>query len=195
MSLAEPIAIMLEVVAVLEDLGIEYVVGGSLASSMHGIPRSTNVLDLVVVLPGRLVDPLIGRLKDRFYIDREMILDAIARRASFKIIHLETLFKVDLFVFDQSELSHEELRRRQAIELGEPPRSIWLASPEDIVLQKLVWYEKGARVSDRQWGDLRAVLQVQGERLDLGYIRRWARTLGLMELAERALGEAGLPKA
>ena len=192
MTLAEPIAVTLEIVAALEELEVDYVVGGSLASSVHGIPRSTNDLDLVVALPGRLVDTLVERLRARFYVDRDMILDAVRRRASFNVVHLPTMFKVDLFIFDRSGLATEEFRRRQAIDLGDPPKPVWVCSPEDIVLQKLDWYEKGNRTSDRQWGDLKGVLEVQGGRLDLEYIRRWAGVLGLTELAERALGEAGL---
>src|SRR6266542_2452100 len=104
MILAEPIAVMLEVVAALDELQIPYLVGGSLASSVHGIPRSTDDLDLVVDLPGRLVEPLVARLEGRFYIDRDLIHDALRRRASFNIVHLATMFKVDLFTFDRSEL-------------------------------------------------------------------------------------------
>jgi hypothetical protein len=192
MSLAEPIAVTLDVVAVLDELGIPYLVGGSLASSVHGVPRSTNDLNLVVELPGRLVDELVARLRERFYIDRDMIVDALKRRASFNIVHLATMFKVDLFTSDRSELVQEEMRRRELVELGEPPKRVWVCSAEDIVIQKLDWFRKGDRVSERQWNDLIGVLKVQRERLDLAYIRRWASTLGLSELAEEAIAEVGL---
>jgi hypothetical protein len=192
MSLAEPIAVTLDVVAVLDELGIPYLVGGSLASSVHGVPRSTNDLDLVVELPGRLVDELVARLRERFYIDRDMIVDALKRRASFNIVHLATMFKVDLFTSDRSELVQEEMRRRELVELGEPPKRVWVCSAEDIVIQKLDWFRKGDRVSERQWNDLIGVLKVQRERLDLAYIRRWASTLGLSALAEEAIAEVGL---
>lgn len=99
MILAEPIAVTLEVAAVLDELEVEYLVGGSLASSVHGIPRSTNDLDLVVDLPGRLVAALVERLAPRFYVDKDMIEDAIGRRASFNIVHLET------FVNDKKRLA------------------------------------------------------------------------------------------
>ncbi len=78
------------------------------------------------------------------------------------------------------------------MELGEPPRAVWVCTAEDILVQKLDWYSKGNCVSDRQWGDLQGVLKVQGDRLDLTYIRRWAAVLGVGELAEEALSEAGL---
>ena len=192
MTLVEPIAVTLELTAVLEALGLDYVVGGSLASSLHGVPRSTNDLDLVVALPGKRVDDLVERLAGAFYIDRDMILDAIARRASFNLIHLDTMYKVDIFVADRSDLTQSEFERRGAFGLGEPPRDVWVCSAEDIVLQKLDWYKKGNEISDRQWGDLIGVLQVQGERLDLEYLRKWARQLDVEALLSRALSETGL---
>jgi hypothetical protein len=192
MILAEPIAVTLEVTAVLERLNLRYVVGGSLASSVHGIPRSTQDIDLVVELPGGCVDALVEELQGSFYVDRDMILDAIRRQASFNVIHLRTMYKVDVFVADRSALVRDEMARRQAVELGEPPQRVYVCSPEDIVLQKLDWYRKGDEVSDRQWNDLVGVIKVQAGRLDLDYLRGWADRLGLAELAERAFGEAGL---
>jgi hypothetical protein len=119
-------------------------------------------------------------------------MDAIRRRASFNISHLATMYKVDVFIADRSDLVREELDRRLAIELGEPPRRVWVCSAEDIVLQKLDWYEQGNRISDRQWTDVIGVMKVQGRELDLAYLRKWADTKGLRELLEKALREAGL---
>jgi hypothetical protein len=192
MSLAEPIAVTLEVTSALEKLGIRYAVGGSLASSVHGVPRSTQDLDLVVELPGSKVAALVDELSGGFYVDRDMIQDAIRRRSCFNILHLRTMFKVDLFVSDGSPLLLEEMARRQTFELGEPPRVVQVCTAEDIVIQKLDWYEKGGRVSERQWRDLIGVLSVRGGELDLGYIRRWSAELGLSMLCERALEETGL---
>jgi hypothetical protein len=193
MSLAEPIAVTVQVAAILDDLGIAYVVGGSLASSVHGIPRSTQDLDLLVELPGSKVDELVSRLSIDFYVDSEMVRDAVQRRASFNIVHLKTMFKVDMFVSDRRPLLVEEMQRRHGFELGHPPRTVYVCSAEDIVVQKLDWFEKGQRISDRQWGDLIGVLKVRRGALDLVYIRRWADALGLHESCERALQEAGLP--
>jgi hypothetical protein len=192
MNLAEPIAVTLQVSAVLDRLGIRYLVGGSLASSVHGIPRSTQDLDLLVELPGSLVEPLVASLSGDFYVDRDMIFDAIQRHASFNIVHLATMFKVDLFVSDRSPLLLEEMVRRESVELGDPPQLVQICSAEDIVVQKLEWYEKGGRISDRQWSDLVGVLKVRGHELDIAYVRRWAVALGLAALCERALEETGL---
>ena len=167
MTLAEPIAVTLAVVRQLDELGIRYLVGGSLASSVHGIPRSTQDIDLLVELPGSKIDDLVKRLEPAFYVDRDMIADAVRRRSSFNIIDLKTMFKVDLFVSNRSPLLQEEMGRRQAVELGEPPHAVQICSAEDIVVQKLDWYEKGGRISERQWNDVVGVLTTRKTSLDL----------------------------
>jgi hypothetical protein len=115
-------------------------------------------------------------------------VDAIRRRASFNVIHLATMLKVDVFVFAHDELGVEEMSRRVSVPLR--GLAVWFASPEDIVLQKLDWYRKGEGVSERQWRDLVGVIEVQGAAFDVGYVRRWADRLGLTESFEKALGEA-----
>jgi hypothetical protein len=122
MSLAEPIAVTLELAAGLEELGIDYVIGGSVASSLHGIPRATQDIDIVVVLWGKHVDPFVERFESSFYVDRDMVMDAIQRRASFNIVHLATMYKVDMFVSDSSELVLSQ-RFDGVLELGIRRRS------------------------------------------------------------------------
>jgi hypothetical protein len=192
MSLAEPIAVALELTAGLDELGLQYVLGGSVASSLHGIPRATEDIDIVVVLWGKDVDAFVARFESSFYVDRDMVTDAIRRRASFNLIHLASMYKIDMFIADRSDLVNEELRRRLPIELGEPPRRVWICSAEDIVLQKLIWYEEGKRVSERQWQDVQGVLKVQGSHLDLAYLRRWAEALRMSDLLAKAFRDAGL---
>jgi hypothetical protein len=194
-TLAEPIAVTLEVTTALDALGLRYLVGGSLASSVHGIPRSTEDVDLLVELPGRHVDALRAALTPSFYVDADMIRDAIVRRASFNIIHLATMFKVDIFVSDGGPLSMEEMRRAEVVQLGEPPRDVRVCTAEDIVVRKLDWFRQGDGVSERQWRDLLGVLRVRHGRLDLDYMGRWARHLGVDELLQKALLEADPPAA
>jgi len=191
LTLAEPIEVTLAVVGALERLGLRYLVGGSMASSVHGVPRATQDIDLLVELPGRSVDGLVSALEGAFYVDRDMILDAVRRAASFNVVHLRTMYKVDVFVADRSELVQGELERRQVVEVGDPPQPIFVASPEDIVLQKLFWYRAGVEVSDRQWRDLLGVMEVQGPRLDLAFLREWADRIGVTALLTRAFEEAG----
>jgi hypothetical protein len=193
LTLAEPIAVTLAVTTAFDDLGLRYLVGGSLASSVHGIPRSTEDVDLLVELPGRHVDALAAALSPSFYVDADMIRDAVLRRSSFNVIHLATMFKVDVFVSDGSPLLLEEMIRAEIVQLGDPPRDVRVCTAEDIVVQKLEWFRQGGGVSERQWRDLLGVLRVRSGRLDLEYTTRWARHLGVESLLERALAEVDRP--
>lgn len=160
----EILAIALRVTGVLERLKVPYLVGGSLASSLHGIPRATRDVDIVAVLDESHVDPLVRTLQDSFYVDAPMIRSAIRHHSSFNLIYLPTMFKVVIFVPEQNESSRIELERRIAYSLEESPRQeIIVASAEDTIVQKLYWYTLGEGVSERQWQDVLGVLKVQGK--------------------------------
>ena len=96
--LADPILVMAQVARALEEIGIPYLVGGSLASSRYGLPRTTQDADLVVDLREEQVGSLVRALRNEFYIDAGMICEAIRHRASFNVIHLQAAYKVDLFL-------------------------------------------------------------------------------------------------
>ena len=175
---------------VFEKLGVRYVVCGSLASSAHGMVRTTMDADLIADLRQDHVSMFVELLKDSFYIDDEMIRSAIEHRRSFNIIHLESMFKVDIFtpqprIFDQNQLS-----RRQEIQLGEEQIRLFILSPEDVVLAKLEWYRLGGEVSDQQWRDILGVLIIKQDQLDHQYMQQMADQMDTTDLLERALQEA-----
>ena len=118
---------------------------------------------------------------------------AVRAHSSFNLIHLETLFKVDVFVARARPFDRAQLSRRQRIQIGEDPgRQAYVASAEDTVLAKLEGYRIGGEVSARQWRDVIGILQVQADRLDLEYVRRMAAELGVVDLLDGALQAAGL---
>ena len=198
--LTEQIAVTLAVVEALGALGVPYAIGGSFASALHGVMRATMDADLVADLRLEHVEPLAQALDDAFYADAEMMRDAIRRHGSFNLIHLDTVFKVDVFVARPRAFDRSQLARRQLHLLSEDPeRYAYVISAEDVVLSKLEWYRMGGEdfgelsraVSDRQWRDVLGVLKVQGDRLDQDYLHRMSVELGVTDLLERVLEEAG----
>jgi hypothetical protein len=190
----ELVAALRPVVTVLEDLAIQYCVGGSVASGVYGELRQTLDADLVAAVFGKHVAPLAERLKGQFYVDEPMILRAITAQSSFNLIHLPTMLKVDVFVSWRTDFARSQLNRRIRASISlEAPLEVFLASPEDTILAKLDWYRQGGGTSDRQWRDVLGVLKVQAERLDRAYLREWAARLDVAELLRRAVDDAGLP--
>ena len=131
----------------------------------------------------------VATLEDDAVADGEAMEEAIARAGSFNVVHLATMFKVDLFVRKDSPFDRKSFERSREEEIGDPPVRVRVSTPEDTVLHKLLWYEKGGRGSSRQWEDVIGVLRVQAGKLDDEYLVSWARRLGVLELLERALGE------
>lgn len=188
--LSEPLAATFLVIEALEALDVPYLIGGSLASAIHGVARATVDTDLVADLRSEHAERLAQALSGAFYVDAEALRDAIRRHSGFNVIHLETMFKVDVFVLKERPFDHAQFQRRRAeIISTDPERTAYVATAEDTVLAKLEWYRQGGEVSERQWRDVLGVLQVQAERLDVVYLRRWAASLGVTDLLERALRE------
>jgi hypothetical protein len=171
---------------VLERLLLDYQIVGSVASSAYGAARSTRNIDMVCALEASKVSELVSSLKDLYYIDADAIHEAIRTRCSFNLIHLKTMFKLDVFVLKNTPYDKESFSRKR-IELldTDSPLKIYLSSPEDVILAKLNWYRLGGEISERQWQDISTVFQVQGDSLDQPYITKWCKELGLLDLWDR----------
>lgn len=188
----ESTRIMLLVAQTLEQIGIPYAVCGSLASSMHGVMRSTLDVDIVADMRLKHIQPLVAALSKEFYADDEMMRNAIEHHGSFNLIHYETAFKVDIFIQKLRAFDQIQLERRQiSVVATDPEQSVYVVSPEDIILSKFEWYRMGGEVSDRQWRDILGVLKTQAAELDFDYLRKWAGELKVTDLLKRILKEEG----
>ena len=185
MTAAQPIQIALRVGAALEALGVAYHLGGSLASSIHGEPRATNDIDMVVDLQASQVSAFIAALGPDFAVDRESLVDAVHRRDSCNIFFLPFFTKVDLFVARTGPFDRAELARGRRITVDDGG-SLIVKSPEDTVLRKLLWFRAGGEVSDRQWRDVVQVLRLNLGALDEAVFDEWAVVLRVDDLLSKA---------
>jgi hypothetical protein len=188
---ADLVAALRPVADALDALHVRYFIGGSVASSAHGIARASLDVDIVAALEPPDVDPLTNRLVSAYYIPIDRLRSAVAARSSCNFIHLATMFKIDIFVskgrpFDRMAA---ERARPQMIDETHDAVRFPIASPEDTVLAKLEWFRAGGETSERQWWDVVGILRVT-DSADRAYLREWASALGVADLLERALADA-----
>lgn len=181
------------VIDTFEALKVPYLIAGSLASSTHGLARSTADADLVADLRAGQVTAFIARLEPDYYVSRIAIEEALNRHASFNLLHLATGIKVDIFILKTDPFNRTSFSRARGVQLDKVnSRQFMVDAPEDVLLQKLKWYRAAGEVSERQWLDVLGILKIQANQLDRAYLAEWAERLGLSLLLERALDEAGL---
>jgi hypothetical protein len=189
--LIDQVSVLLKVIAALEKLGILYVIGGSYASSAHGIVRATMDIDILAAIRPEHASAFAAELEPEFYADEQAIRRATSMKRSFNVIHIETGFKADIFVAKSSSFDEKQLERRQLEIIDDAQqRTAYVTTAEDIILAKLRWYRLTDETSEQQWRDVIGVMEVQGGRLDKGYLEYWAQELGVADLLEQAFVDA-----
>ena len=167
----------------LDAASLPYMLAGSMASSIHGEPRSTTDVDLVIAPEIAALSRLLSALDpESFYVDPDTAREAVRRRRQFNLIELETAWKVDLIVRKDDDYSLQAFERARELRLGD--HIVRVERAEDTILSKLRWSRR-AGGSERQERDVAGILAVRGEYLDWEYLHRWAAHFDLVEDLQR----------
>ena len=176
-----------------DALEISYLIGGSVASAAWGEYRSTNDVDIVAAMNESHVDAFVAALENVFYVDTDRVRDALQESSSFNVIYLATMIKADIFIRKSTAWTEAEWERRRMEFIGTEERvAVYIASAEDMILQKLQWYRFGLGMSDVQWRDIKGMLKVQQPNLDYTYLNQWAGTLHVNDLLAKAYEDSGI---
>ena len=182
----DPGHLLVEIASILQKLKISYLVTGGIAVLIWGRPRFTADIDIVVELKLENIDSLtaaLSALGKANYIDKNMIKDALSHGGEFNFIHGDTGIKVDFWVLQKKPFESSRLKRRVAKHiLGE---KVYFTSPEDLILSKLQWYEKSQ--SNRHLEDVESILKISAKKLDMKYLKQWAKKLEVLELLNKLI--------
>jgi hypothetical protein len=186
----EPLTIALLAAKPLNELGVKWLIGGSVASSLYGVPRATLDVDLVADMELEQVPELSRRWSEHFLADAGMIRDAVEHKRSCNLIHLDSALKIDIFVAGPDPWIRQELENRRIVSIGGvgETSNLPFARAEDVLLHKLKWFLDGDRISDRQWGDIVGLVRTREASLDRDHLMRWIDHLGIPQaILESAL--------
>ena len=187
-----PFELVVRMAAMFDALRLPYALGGSMASSLVGEPRSTMDVDMAVRLDVASGEELLDRVSASFYVPMGAARTAIRARTSFNLVDTTSALKVDIFVLGDGLLDRMQLERRVLVEIPGAPAGIWITSAEDQVLRKLDWFRQGGAVSDRQWRDRVGILRVHRDDVDRTYLVASAGSLDLVGELDEALRQAAV---
>jgi len=161
-----------------ERAELPYMLTGSVASSAHGVPRSTRDLDIVIAPTRTQLLALIQQFpSSHYYADEQQALQALANRSQFNVIDHFSGWKIDFIIADDSEYGRIAFTRRKVIDIA--GNAVHVASAEDVLIAKLRWVKLGG--SERQLQDAAGIISTQRSSLDFAYIERWVHELRLEE--------------
>jgi len=178
----EQVELIRNIVEGLENLSLPYCFTGSIVSNFYGLPRLTHDLDIIVLMEIGDIDRICNEFSKNYYIDREAVEEAVKNKSLFNVIHPQSSLKVDFWVRKEKPFDVELFNRRTRREIIEGIQA-YIASPEDIIISKLVWARETD--SERQLIDAKGVYEVQKESLDMGYLKTWAKKLHLLGKLEQ----------
>lgn len=183
----DPLDVALRVAAALERVGAVYFVGGSVASSLYGEPRSSNDIDFVVDMPLGKVAALATELGDDFEVDVDMLREAVRFGRTANLFYLPSVLKIDIFGHPHGPFDEVEFSRSRRVRIRDDGATLVLKSPEDTILRKLLWYRQGGEASPRQLRDVDGVLRANAASLDFDHLSTWAARIGVSDLLDEAV--------
>jgi hypothetical protein len=178
---------------IFEQFNVPYYITGGVAAILYGEPRTTRNLDVVINLQREQLALLVTALETSgFYCPPGAVAELQAGQGqTLSVTHISMVLNADLILNADTPFDRSKIERRRLESFGETDnQQFWVASPEDLVLAKLLWRQRSQL--EEQWRDVLGVLKIQGETLDFGYLFRWAAALSLTEVMSQALVAAGL---
>jgi hypothetical protein len=185
----DPLAVARLIGALLEESGLRYVIGGSVAASVMGEPRASFDLDLMIDADAPKVRAFVRRLSESCYVDEQDALDAVRRRTSFNAVHLDTSMKIDFFIVEAEEFARDQLVRRRRVAIADGS-SLYFYTAEDLIVRKLLWFRSGGETSELQWRDVLGILRTSRKQIDRSQLRNAAVKARVEDLLDRALRDA-----
>ncbi len=185
------LSLLEDITSASETLSVPWVLGGSLASSYYGEPRTTTDADIAIAARDDDLESLIGDFRGRFYVPESAFAITGIEGVPYNVVDIVRGVKVDIFVLGDGLLDRNQISRRVSATIPGFSGQCWITAPDDVVLRKLSWW-KDAEGSDRQWRDLVEVLRAVGQSMDLDYLQTVAQELDLVEELARAMGEAAV---
>jgi len=186
--ISNPEQLLFKVAKILEDLKIPYAVTGGFAVIAWGKPRTTADIDIIIELDPKKLTPLAKALlsidKD-VYLSEEAMLDALERKSEFNVIHPQTGLKIDFWVRGTKADIYGKLKFERSRIKKINNQKIYFVSPEDLILSKLIWYKESQ--SSRHLEDIKTILEIQKEKLDLNYIKNWSARQSTIKILNKIL--------
>ncbi len=174
------------VIEVLRKLKINYMIVGSVASTVYGKPRLTYDMDILVDLKETQIEDLAGSFNSDWYADAAMIKDAIAKNMPFNFIHIPSANKIDFFPAGSGEYEKEQFSNKIEQQFDEK-RTAFFSSAEDVIVKKLDYYMEGK--SEKHLEDIKGILAVRREKLNFKYIDYWSQKKGSFDVWKKICEE------
>ncbi len=169
-----------KVIIFLNNDGIEYMLTGSIVSSMQGEPRSTHDIDIIIIINEKHIKNITDYFRmPEFYIDEYSIKDALKNKSMFNLISSDTGDKIDFWIYTDDEFDNSRFKRKYAESIE--GINIYVSSPEDTILAKLKW-SKLSGGSRKQFIDALRVYELQNDIIEEEYLENWAEKLSVADL-------------